>query len=179
MREGPTANSIDLFQQLFGAHPAHTALLDLKAKIQAVNQSWLRFGQENEIASDYEFIHADYLAVCEHAVIEQSPYAADVVAGLLGVLAAGRTSFAMVYPCHSPTEHRWFKMWVQAQMPAVPAIVVAHTYLGPKLKRTESDSADETEEPTDRSLLAIADRLTGAMLLERLHQFQAAHCRGH
>jgi len=123
----PFSSSIQLFQRLFGTFPAHAALLDLSGRIISVNKSWLTFGRQNGLAEDYEFESKDYIEICERA--SQSHYAVEAMIGLLQVLNDARPTFTMVYPCHSPTEQRWFRLWVESQMPQSPSIIMAHSRL--------------------------------------------------
>ncbi len=122
------SSTVQLFQQLFGNFKAHTALLDLEGKIIAVNRSWNNFGHENGLVDGYEFEGRNYLTMCEIAVCE-SRYAIEAMIGLLDVINTGRPTFSMTYPCHSPSQHRWFRLWVESQSPHSPSIIVAHTLL--------------------------------------------------
>lgn len=132
-----------LFRRLFAAHRAHMALLDLEGLILSVNNAWLRFGELNGLDPRYRFEECDYLAVCHSALLRKSPYAEEAMVGLARVLKAGDRAFSMLYPCHSPTEPRWFRMWVQSQQPEVAGVVVAHSYIGPDLSSVdESEQAD-------------------------------------
>jgi hypothetical protein len=125
------ANSaIQLFRDLFVAHPAHIALLDADGLIVAVNDAWRAFGEDNGLRPGYRFEQCDYVEVCQDAAVRRSPLAEEAMLGLLRVLKAGDRSYSMVYPCHAPGEPRWFRMWVQSQLPEVDAVVVAHSYLG-------------------------------------------------
>ena len=51
---------------------------------------------------------ANYLGVCDGATGEQSEDARSFAEGLRSVLSGTDERFAMEYPCHSPTERRWF-----------------------------------------------------------------------
>ncbi|MFT3787048.1 MAG: hypothetical protein QM770_12925 [Tepidisphaeraceae bacterium] len=115
-----------LFRQLFDQHPAHVCMIDLDGRIVAVNKSWLRFGAENDLSPDYSFEGQSYLDACATAAEQGDTHAAQALTGLLDVLATGRSKFTMVYPCHAPFERRWFKLWVEPQMPATPVVIVAH-----------------------------------------------------
>jgi hypothetical protein len=135
--------AILLFRKLFAAHSAHIALVDLDGLILSVNDAWTRFGQENGLDPAYRFEERDYIDVCHHAAMLKSAQAEEAMLGLLRVLKAGERSFSMVYPCHSPTEPRWFRMWVQSQQPEVAGVIVAHSYLGSDLSSIdESEQAD-------------------------------------
>ena len=121
----------DTFHHLFNRHFAQMALLDLDGTLVAVNRAWRHFGDGNGICESYDCIGKNYLQICESALLTDSPGAKSVYLGLLEVIHAGRPKFTMVYPCHSLVERRWYRLWIEPQMPAVPAIIVAH-YLLPQ-----------------------------------------------
>jgi hypothetical protein len=89
--------------------PEHSAIVDSSGAIVAVNKAWKRFAKDNG-AADLSKVSegANYLDVCERATGEQSPYAQSFGEGLRSVLCSQEERFAMEYPCHSPTERRWF-----------------------------------------------------------------------
>jgi hypothetical protein len=89
--------------------PEHSALVDNSGAIVAVNRAWKRFAKDNG-ATDLSKVSegANYLHVCEKAKGEQSQYAHSFGEGLRSVLCSREEGFAMEYPCHSPTERRWF-----------------------------------------------------------------------
>ena len=89
--------------------PEHTAIVDRSGAIVAVNKAWKRFAKDNGVADLSKVSEgANYLDVCERATGEQSPYALSFGEGLRSVLSSREERFAMEYPCHSPTERRWF-----------------------------------------------------------------------
>ena len=100
----------------------------------------MRFGRTNGLAEHYRFESKEYVRVCETAARE-SAYAVDAMVGMLAVMNAGRPTFSMVYPCHSPSTQRWFRLWVQSQMPESPTIIMAHTLLGERLMAHDIESA--------------------------------------
>ena len=51
---------------------------------------------------------ANYLAVCDGARGDHSDYAAAFAEGLRAVLAGQERDYEVEYPCHSPTERRWY-----------------------------------------------------------------------
>jgi diguanylate cyclase (GGDEF)-like protein/PAS domain S-box-containing protein len=105
---------------------AHIAIIDETGTIEAVNQAWREFGRHNA-GCDYDPIGANYLAVCDAATGPCSEEAGEVAAGIRDVLAGRRQLFYQEYPCHSPTEHRWFSVTVTPFADASPArVVVAH-----------------------------------------------------
>jgi hypothetical protein len=115
-----------LFKQLFDWHPAHVCMLDLDGKILAVNRSWSRFAEGNGLSPQYKFDGQSYLDICSVAAEKGDDYAKQALTGLLDIMATGRRKFVLTYPCHAPHEKRWFKLWIEPQMPEAPVIIVAH-----------------------------------------------------
>ena len=88
--------------------PEHTAMVDRSGAIVAVNKAWKRFAKDNGAELSKVLEGANYLDVCERATGEHSHYAQSFGEGLRSVLSSRGERFAMEYPCHSPTERRWF-----------------------------------------------------------------------
>jgi hypothetical protein len=86
----------------------HTAIVDNSGAIVAVNKAWKRFAKDNGAEMSKVSEGANYLEVCERATGEQSDDARSFGEGLRSVLCGREERFAMEYPCHSPTERRWF-----------------------------------------------------------------------
>jgi hypothetical protein len=123
---------VSLFKQLFDAHPANVCMLDLSGHILAVNAAWMEFARENELPPDYTFEGRSYLETCTAAAQAGDSHASAALTGLLDVMTTGRRNFSITYPCHAPHERRWFKLWIEPQMPDTPVVIVAH-----KLERAE------------------------------------------
>lgn len=95
---------------ILNALPAYISLLDVRGTIVAVNEGWRRFADENVLHAAGHGVGLNYLEVCERARGAYSSEAQQVAAGIRTVLGARVTSFSIEYPCHSPTEQRWFQM---------------------------------------------------------------------
>lgn len=105
------ALSPELYRQMLDAVTAHIALVDSQGTIVDVNQSWIRFAVENgdpELA--YTGVGANYFASCLPLPEDISAVAA--VEGMRKVLSGASDFFEMEYPCHGPTEQRWFLLQV-------------------------------------------------------------------
>ena len=150
------SQAIQLFRELFASHSAHIALIDPEGSILSVNDAWWKFGRENDLAEDYVFENVDYLDICHRASLDRSPLAQEAMLGILRVLKAGERSFSMLYPCHSPTQQRWFRMWVQTQQPQVAAVIVAHTYLGANPADLEENGQADRPAKGDRPVVLNA-----------------------
>ncbi len=88
--------------------PSHVALVDQSGTILAANDAWKAFAKANGGDLSRTAEGTNYLAVCDGATGSQSEYAASFAEGLRAVLSESEDGFEMEYPCHSPTERRWF-----------------------------------------------------------------------
>jgi hypothetical protein len=88
--------------------PEHVAIVERSGTILAVNEAWNRFAKDNGADPGKVSKGANYLGVCDRATGEQSEDARSFAEGLRSVLSGTDERFAMEYPCHSPTERRWF-----------------------------------------------------------------------
>ena len=88
--------------------PEHVAIVERSGTILAVNEAWNRFAKDNGADPSEVSMGANYLGVCDGATGEQSEDARSFAEGLRSVLSGTKERFAMEYPCHSPTERRWF-----------------------------------------------------------------------
>jgi two-component system, NtrC family, sensor kinase len=88
--------------------PEHVAIVERSGTILAVNEAWNRFARDNGADPGKVSQGANYLDVCDRATGEQSEDARSFAEGLRSVLSGTDERFAMEYPCHSPTERRWF-----------------------------------------------------------------------
>ena len=106
---------------------ANIAVLDDKATIIAVNQSWEKFAREN---GDPEFVHTgigvNYLDILRNADGERSTEAPQALEGIQSVLDGAREEFTLEYPNHSPQEKRWFTLYVTPLTDGREGVVDAH-----------------------------------------------------
>ena len=100
----------DVQKSLINALPAHIALVDGQGVILAVNAGWVRFAEANALGRPNFCIGENYIEVCGRALGAGSEPARLVAAGLRRVLARELPDFVCEYPCHSPQEHRWFRL---------------------------------------------------------------------
>jgi diguanylate cyclase (GGDEF)-like protein/PAS domain S-box-containing protein len=86
------------------------AVIDAAGRIVYVNQAWVLFGQGNGLARDHDWIGVNYLQVCSVSAADGETDAQRAYDGILAVLRGETEHFYYEYPCHSPTERRWFLM---------------------------------------------------------------------
>jgi PAS domain-containing protein len=91
-----------------GTPRKNVAVVDRDGAIVAVNGAWRAFARENGGDPAKVSEGVNYLAVCDGAGGDQSGYAAAFAEGLRAVLSGREATFEVEYPCHSPTERRWY-----------------------------------------------------------------------
>ncbi|RYJ14364.1 ATP-binding protein [Halogeometricum borinquense] len=95
--------------QGFDELPTEVAILDSQGAIVITNRAWRTFASANGYTGDPTFSGVNYLEVCD-AVRHDCEEAALAADGIRRVLSGEDDMFALDYPCHSPTERRWFLM---------------------------------------------------------------------
>ncbi len=110
----PAADGADSARQaaILNALPANIALLDTAGMITSVNVAWRRFASANVLHGAGYGVGLNYLDICDHAQGDDSFEARQAAAGVRSVLRGAVESFSIEYPCHSPTERRWFLLKV-------------------------------------------------------------------
>jgi two-component system CheB/CheR fusion protein len=112
-------------QTVVDALPEHVAVVDLGGKIVMVNAAWRRFATANGDADLSRCgVGVNYLSVCQSELDDDD--AGRAARGLRGVLEGSLPHFSMEYPCHSPTEKRWFVMNVTPVVGGPYGAVVSH-----------------------------------------------------
>lgn len=87
---------------------AQIAIVDESGTILAVNKTWRDFAESNGGTGQKVAEGTNYLQVCDSSTGVWSEGAAVFAEGLRSVLSGQREEFTFEYPCHSPTERRWF-----------------------------------------------------------------------
>ena len=138
---------------LDGLH-AHVALVDASGVITTVNRAWRRFAEDNGYPDPSAGVGVDYVDLCRCAG-RAEPTAAEIADGLERVLTGVAESFEHEYPCHAPTEQRWFRVQIGGYEDEAGqrGAVVAHENIT-TLKLAESDvrgQRDDVQAQLDRA----------------------------
>ena len=116
-----------LLQAALDSLSARIAILDDGGKIVAINTAWRRFAGENESPDPEAYLGINYLQVCDVATGDWAAEAPPVAQGIRDVIAEREVEFHIDYPCHSPTQKRWFTMRVtRFEWAGAVRIVVSH-----------------------------------------------------
>ena len=120
-------HEVSRLQQIIDALAEHIAVLNAQGVITLVNNAWRRFAADN---GDADLLHSgpgiNYLEVCKNIHEPQDLSASAAQQGVRDVLEGRSSLFSLEYPCHSPSEERWFVMHVSAVGGEQPGAVVSH-----------------------------------------------------
>ena len=120
-------HEVSRLQHIIDALAEHIAVLNTHGVITLVNQAWQRFAAENGDAKlEQSCIGVNYLAVCRGMHEPPDDTAGAAQQGVRDVLEGRRALFSLEYPCHSPSEERWFVMHVSRVGGAHPGAVISH-----------------------------------------------------
>lgn len=105
----------------------HLVVLDGKGYIVTVNKAWKKFAFENGCSPEVNFIGMNYIDVCSKAPDYANGEEADEAnKGIRSVMNGELPEYSLEYPCHSPTEKRWFLMRVRPVLGQGKGVVITH-----------------------------------------------------
>jgi PAS domain S-box-containing protein len=143
--------SEQFLQATLNALSAHIAVLDSSGQIVAVNNAWRRFAQANGLNLPDVGLGANYLDICISAAncgIQEADLAGQ---GIRSILDRTQTLFHLEYPCHSPTEQRWFALRITGfEYQAQSWAVVAHENI---TERIQAEAALRHSEARYRAIV--------------------------
>lgn len=163
-------------QSALDAFPASAVVLDTDGRIIAYNNPWKTFAMENsgDIGTFYE--GANYIGVCDVAQGGETQDASATAAGIRAVIEGRQDNFYLEYPCHSPTEQRWYAVRVTPFLEPTPRrVVVAHSNITErKLSERELGSLYNATSYLFKadSLLNLGQQIVAAVI----HEFQHSDC---
>ena len=86
--------------------PTSVVILDASGTVLAVNDTWKQFGKRNGLRVRNFAIGSNYLKFCR----TDEPHSRRFVGELRALLAGKLDLLTFIYPCHSPTQERWFSL---------------------------------------------------------------------
>ena len=108
LREHDAARNTAILNSL----PANIALLDPEGTIVSVNEAWKSFARANVMPAPGAGLGQNYLELCDRAAGPDNDESTLAAQAIRSVLSGRESSAKLEYPCHSPTEQRWFLMSV-------------------------------------------------------------------
>ncbi|MEM9520416.1 MAG: hypothetical protein AAGA37_13925 [Actinomycetota bacterium] len=100
--------TIAAFQSL----STHVAILDRDANIVCWNQAWDDFGSANGAHRTIDWRRYNYRDVCLMAADDGDDFALLIADTLSQTLRGRQGRRTFEYPCHGPTEERYFEMTI-------------------------------------------------------------------
>jgi PAS domain S-box-containing protein len=166
----------ETMSDILNALPAHIALLNGSGVIVSVNDIWRQLATANELQGPMFSVNQNYLDVCENAIGECAEMARRAAAGIRAVLAGTTAQFSLEYPCHSPTEQRWFLLLVTPVRKDRPAgAVVMHMDITER--KLAEEALRESEERFRNMFVSAATGIAISTPMGRYLHANAAYCR--
>ena len=152
-----SAGGDQLAQTILNSLSAHVAILDENGFILETNLAWKQFAEANQIRMRPDTLKVNYLEICDSADGYSADESSSVARGIRDVIAGRVEEFVMDYPCHSPTEKRWFYMRVTRAAGTGPQrIVVSHENI------TALKVAEELSRQSEKALWLEKQKLEDA-----------------
>lgn len=143
----PETPSESLAREALETLPLSTATLDHDGVVVDTNRAWREFGVENGISGPPDAMGVSYLEVTDTATEDGDDAARRAASGLREVLSGSRERFVMEYPCHSPTERRWFLLRAAPVDHDDERYAVSRTSASPTGSSRSGGSSDSTTRP--------------------------------
>ncbi len=132
-------------QAILSSLTVHLAVLDADGTILMVNEAWTRFAQANgDPWGNQTGVGVNYLDVLRRSAQAGDETAGGVAQEIQKLLHGAQDSFSCEYPCHSPTEERWFLMNVTPLPGNLVGAVVAHEPITVQIKAKDMAMKSET-----------------------------------
>jgi len=151
--EQQSSDSEELSRAVLSSHPAQIAVLDADGNIIAVNDAWTAFARANGGNDMTGRVGTNYLNVCQAATGSFCDEAPAVVEGIRAVLRREQPVFEIEYPCHSPTQQRWFLLTAAPLRYAGGGAIISHLDITAR-KQQEEDLRHHAHE-----LAGLAEQL--------------------
>lgn len=120
------------------AIPESLVILSREGEIVAYNRAWQEFGRDNGVDSHFEWRGVNYFGVCSSVQGPEEGDANAVHAGLRAVLEGRQSRYALEYPCHSPTEERWFLMIAVPVPEPLGGLAISHLNITQRVKNEKA-----------------------------------------
>ena len=151
----------DLYKMALDSITAHVAILDETGLILETNRAWREFGSANGISIEPSCIGRNYLETCDRASSSPFDEPAVIASGIRRVFRGELEEFFVNYPCHSPSEERWFALRVvRFRHPVLKRAVMTHENITPLMRAhrdlaVKEQSIREQAEKLEESNIAL------------------------
>ncbi len=157
---------MDIYKVALDSISAHVAILDESGLILETNRAWKDFGLANGIQIEPSCVGLNYLETCDRASKEGFDEPAVIAAGIRKIFLGEIEEFFVNYPCHSPTEERWFALRVvKFRAPEFNRAVMSHENITP-LMRVQRDLAVKEQNLREQTEKLAESNIALKVLLE-------------
>ena len=161
-------SQLQMYRVLLDSISAHVALLDQQGVILDVNRAWRRFEEENSPGGQVSSLGVNYLELCDSAGGPGFETAKGVANGLRAVISGELQEFALEYPCHSPTQKRWFNVRVVRMLGNGPMrLLMTHENITNVKLAQKALERSEAELRTKSEMLAETNAALKVILRQR------------
>ena len=144
----------DFLRSTLNALSAHIAILDESGVIITVNDAWGRFARDNDARLPRDGIGSNYLEICDSAKGDWSEDGPLVARKIRQMMAGDLEEFIWEYPCHSPSQRRWFVLRATRFLTGNQVrVVVAHENI------TERKLAEEELRASEEKLNLVMESI--------------------
>lgn len=145
-------------QQVLSSLSLHIAVIDRSGTLEMVNEAWDDFAIHNDAISLRKVSKgANYFDACQMAISTGDNLAKEALWGIKAVFAHEIAVFELEYPCHSPTEERWFVLHAVGFGDDEKKVVCAHIDI------TERKKAEKALRKSQSNLLAVIENTDAAI----------------
>lgn len=155
------AHTDQLMAAVVDSLDSQIAVIDREGRIVYVNQAWRNFSLQNGMPVTHKWEGINYMTVCNAAGGCGDCDGSEAAAGIRAVLENRSAAYMFEYPCHSPTEKRWFMMRITALRGMGDFFVISHHVI------TERKLAEERVEQANQELARLATTDTLTLLANR------------
>jgi len=149
-----------LERAIIDSMPANIAVLDAQGTIRAVNRAWAEFSRDNAPLGLSEAVGTG-MGVNYLDVLRRTGGLAELEQAIIEILGGTRAAYSSEYPCHSPSELRWFRMTVTPLGHAEGGAVVSHSDITERVLSEASSRQD-----SERLQLALSAAQMGVWSLD-------------
>jgi DNA-binding CsgD family transcriptional regulator/PAS domain-containing protein len=103
--------SEEMYRVIVDSLSTHVAVLDENGVIVETNRAWQQFARDNGMAEPVDCVGLNYLATCETGRCDEGD-SPRIARAIRQVIRGEIEEFLTQYPCHSPTEQRWYSLRV-------------------------------------------------------------------
>ena len=134
----------NMCREIIDSLSAHIAILDRNGVVLMTNRAWQEFGAANNLSGPVDSLGQNYLTIAEQAKEESGHIIAQ---GIRKVISGDLQEFYTNYPCHSPTEKRWFGLRVVSMHSSAKnqQVIVSHEDITPIMLAQEDLRRKEEE----------------------------------